>query len=61
MSATTILLRFIFGVVLAGGLALWGGVPPPWGPALAAVAGVAAAVWGDKFLMGLMSLMRYLR
>ena len=61
MGAKTILLRFIFGVVLAGGWALWGGVPPPWGLALAAIAGVAAAGWGDKFLMGFMSLMRYLR
>jgi hypothetical protein len=57
----TILLRFIFGVILAGGLALWGGVPPPWGLALAAAVGVAAAVWGDKFLLGFMSWLRYLR
>jgi hypothetical protein len=60
MGATTSL-RFIFGVVLAGGLALWGGVPLPWGLVLAAAAGVAAAVWGDEFLLGLMSWLRYLR
>lgn len=57
----TIFLRFVSGVVLAGGLALWGGVPLPWGLALAAAAGVAAAVWGDEFLLGLMSWLRYLR
>jgi len=61
MGATTILLRFIFGVILAGGGALWGGVPLPWGLALAAAVGLAAAVWGDKFLLSFMSLMRYLR
>lgn len=61
MGATTILLRFILGFVLAGGLALWGGAPPLWGLALAAGVGVAAAVWGDEFLLGFMSLMRYFR
>ena len=61
MDATTILVRFIVGLVLAGGLALWGGVPSPWGPALAAAVGVAAAAWGDKSLLGFMSVMRYLR
>ena len=61
MGATTILLRFILGAVLAGGLALWGGAPPLWGLALATVVGVAAAVWGDEFLLGFMSLMRYFR
>ena len=61
MDATTILMRFIVGLVLAGGLALWGGVPSPWGLTLAVVAGGAAAAWGDKFLLGFMSVMRYLR
>ena len=57
----TTFLRFMFGVVLAGGLVLWGGVPLPWGLALAAAVGVAAAVWGDKFLLGFLSWLRYLR
>ena len=61
MDATTILMRLMFGVVLAGGLALWGGVPSPWGLTLAVLIGVAAAGWGDKFLLGFMSVMRYFR
>lgn len=61
MDATTIVMRFIFGGGLAGGLALWGGVPSPWGLTLALVIGVAAAAWGDKFLLSLMSAMRYFR
>ena len=61
MDATAILMRFVFGVVLAGGLALWGGVPSPWDLTLTAAVGVAAAAWGDKFLLGFMSVMRYFR
>jgi len=61
MDTTTTLLRFIFGVILAGGLALWGGMLSPLGVILVAAAGVAAALWGDKFLLGFMSVMRYLR
>jgi hypothetical protein len=61
MDATTILMRFVLGVVLAGGLALWGGVASPWGLALAVVIGVAAAAWGDKFLVGFLAVMRYFR
>lgn len=61
MDATTILMRFIVGLVLTGGLALWGEVPSPWGLTLAVVTGVAAAAWGDKFLLGFLSVMRYFR
>jgi hypothetical protein len=61
MDTVTILLRFIIGVVLASGLALWGGLPFLPGTALVVAAGVGAAVWGDKFLLGFMSVMRYLR
>ena len=61
MDATTILMRFFFGAVHAGGWALRRGVPTPWGLALAVGIGVAAAAWGDKFLLGFMSLMRYFR
>ena len=61
MDAMTILLRFMFGVVLAGGLALWGGVPFLGGVIFVVSVGIMAAVWGDKFLLGFMSLMRYFR
>ena len=61
MDAMTILLRFIFGIILAGGLALWGGIPFPGGVIFVVCVGIMAAVWGDKFLLGFMSLMRHLR
>ena len=59
MGATAILVKFIIGVVLAGCLVVWGGVPSLWGLALAAAVGGAAALWGDKFLIGFLSVMRY--
>ncbi|MGH9880589.1 MAG: hypothetical protein ACRD6N_04070 [Pyrinomonadaceae bacterium] len=61
MDTVTILLRFIFGAVLAGGLALWGGIPFLLGVTFVVAVGIVAAVWGDKFLLRFMSLMRYLR
>ena len=61
MNAVTILLRFIFAAVLAGSLALLGGIPFPASLIFVVTVGVIAAVWGDKFLLGFMSLMRYLR
>ena len=61
MNVVTILLRFIFGVVLAGGLALWGGIPFLVGIVFVLTAGILAAAWGDRFLLGFMSVMRYLR
>lgn len=57
----TIILRFIFGVVLAGGLSLWGGIPFPINILFVITVGTMAAVWGDKFILGFMSLMRYFR
>ena len=57
----TIVLRFIFGVVLAGGLALWGGIPFPINILFVLTVGTMAGVWGDKFILGFMSLMRYFR
>jgi hypothetical protein len=56
-----IVLRFIFGVVLAGGVALWGGIPFPINILFVITVGTMAGVWGDKFILGFMSLMRYLR
>lgn len=61
MDLMTMLLRFIFGVVLAGGLILWWGLPSPWEVIFVVAVGLMAAVWGDKFLWWFMSLMRYLR
>ncbi|HET6979266.1 MAG TPA: hypothetical protein VFI24_23240 [Pyrinomonadaceae bacterium] len=59
MSPLTIVLRFLFGFILAGGLALWGQIPFP--ALFALVTGTLAAIWGDKFILGFMSLMRFFR
>ena len=57
----TIMLRFIFGVVLAGSLAVWIGTSFFVILIFMVTVGVLAAVWGDKFLLGFMKVMRYLR
>ena len=57
----TIVLRFIFGSVLAAGVALLGGIPFPIGILFIITVGTMAGIWGDKFILGFMSLMRYLR
>jgi hypothetical protein len=57
----TILLRFVFGVILAGGLLIWVGLPFPLEIIFVLSMGSIAAVWGDKFILGFMSLMRYFR
>jgi len=57
----TIVLRFIFGFILAGGLALWTHLDVPVNLIFALSVGTAAAIWGDKFILGFMSLMRYFR
>ena len=59
MSPVTLVLRFIFGFILAFGLAMWGHIPFP--PIFALIVGTLAAIWGDKFILGFMSLMRYFR
>ena len=61
MDAVTILLRFIFGVVVAGSLVLWSGLPFPASVLSVVSVGIIAAVWGDKFLLWLMSITRYFR
>jgi hypothetical protein len=60
-TAMTILLRFIFGIILAGGLALWAHIPFPLDLVFVLSVGTMAAVWGDKFILVFMSLMRYFR
>jgi hypothetical protein len=61
MSPLTIILRFVFGVVLAGGLSLWAGIGFPIDLVFVMSVGIIAAIWGDKFILGFMSLMRYFR
>ena len=57
----TIVFRFIFGVILAAGVALWWHIDFPIDAIIVLTVGIMAAVWGDKFILGFMSLMRYLR
>jgi len=59
MSPLTILLRFVFGVILAGGLSLWAGIGFPIDIVFVLSVGLIAAIWGDRFIMGFMSLMRF--
>jgi len=59
MSPVTILLRVVFGVILAGGLAMWAGIGFPVDLVFVMSVGVMAAVWGDKFILGFMTMMRY--
>ena len=61
MSPVTILLRFVFGVVLAGALVIWTGLPFPFEIVFVLGVGIMAALWGDRFILGFMSLMRYLK
>ena len=61
MSAVTILLRFMFGFILAGGVVLWTQLDFPLNVILVLSVGTVAAIWGDKFILGFMSVMRYLR
>lgn len=57
----TIFLRFSFGFILGGGLALRCLESFPLSLIFALSVGTVAAVWGDKFILGFMSLMRYFR
>ena len=59
MSLLTIILRVVFGVILAGGLSLWAGIGFPIDLVFVMSVGVIAAVWGDKFILNFMSVMRY--
>ena len=61
-SVLTILLRFIIGVILAAAVLVpLGGLPFLLTVVLVLGIGTAAAIWGDKFLLGVASLMRFLR
>jgi hypothetical protein len=61
VAPVTILLRFIFGFILAGGLMLWLQMSFPANLIVAVSLAIIAAIWGDKFILGFMSLMRYFR
>jgi len=57
----TIVLRFIIGFILAAGLEVWLAIPFPGNVLFVLAVATTAAVWGDKFILGFMALMRYFR
>jgi hypothetical protein len=58
----TILLRFIIGVILSAAVLVpFGGFSFLVTLIVVLGVGTAAAIWGDKFLLGVMWLMRFLR
>ncbi len=58
----TILLRFVIGVILSAAILVpFGGLSFLLTLILVLSVGAAAAMWGDKFLLGVMWLMRFLR
>jgi hypothetical protein len=58
----TILLRFIIGVILSAAVLVpLGGLPLLLTLVLVLGVGTAAAVWGDRFILGVAWLMRFLR
>ena len=58
----TILLRFVIGVILSAAVLVpFGGLSFLLTLILVLSVGAAAAMWGDKFLLGVMWLMRFLR
>jgi hypothetical protein len=58
----TILLRFIIGVILSAAVLVpLGGLSFLLTLVVVLSVGTAAAIWGDKFILGVMWLMRYLR
>ena len=59
MSPVTILLRVIIGVILAAGLAMWGGIGFPVDLVFVMTVGIMAAIWGDRFILAFVSLMRF--
>jgi hypothetical protein len=61
MEITAIILRFIIGVVLTASMVVSLGLPPIASITCILTVGVMAGIWGDKFLLGFMSLMRYFR
>ena len=61
MSPLTIVLRFTFGIVLASVLIVPLGLGFVGSIILVLGVGTVAALWGDKFIVGFMSVMRYLR
>lgn len=65
VDAVTIVLRFVFGVVVGGILvaffAIWVVVPLWLGVALPVVSELLAALFGDRFLVGFMRVFRWLQ
>jgi hypothetical protein len=57
----TILLRFIIGALLAASIAVFTGFDFPLVVVFILVVATVAAIWGDKFFEGFMSIAKYLK
>ena len=57
----TILLRFIFGALLAASIAVFTGLEFPLVAVFILSIATLAAIWGDKLFLGFMSIARYLK
>ena len=55
------LLRFLAAAIIAASFAIWGGLPLVFSVMLILSVGCAAAIRGDKVLVRLVSMLRYLR
>lgn len=58
MDATALLIRFLVGLILAGAIAIWGGVPLMAGLSMAVAVAIAVAIRGDGFSLWLMKACR---
>jgi hypothetical protein len=57
----TILLRFIFGAFLAAAIAVFTGLDFPVIVVFVITVATFAAIWGDRFILGFMSMIKYFR
>jgi len=54
-------LRFLMVAIIATGFAIWSGLSLVPGAILTLSVGFAAAIWGDRVLVGFVSVIRHLR
>lgn len=54
-------LRFLIVAVLIASFAIWGGLPLVFSIILTLFVGAAAVIWGDKVLVGFVSVLRHFK
>jgi hypothetical protein len=57
----TILLRFMAGAVLALSVAAYAGLDFPFIVVFVLAVGTVAAIWGDRFILGFLSVIKHFR